>query len=158
MPVKDPDIVRLIEKISEHYKNNISNRFIRKAFMVMNLSQPTWNYLERLTEKSDFYAAQGYEYEDLYEQILAAANFVHQAKIDVLPNLKNLVGSNMKDSPRDKVLREMAVKNFNSNLPIFADMINELYIKVTELDKEQNKKCIFEKIPELKTIGQLLIE
>lgn len=158
MPIKDSDVVKIIEKISEHYKNNISNRFIRKAFTVMNLSQSMWTQLERLTEKSDFYAVQGYEYEDLYEQILAAANFIHQAKIDVLPNLRSLAGSSLKDTPRDKVLREMAVKNFNSNLPIFADMINELYIKVTEIDKAQNKKCIFEKIPELKTLGQLLVE
>jgi hypothetical protein len=157
MPIKDPDVMKLIEKLSIHYTNNISNRFIRKALMVMNLSQATWNYLERLTEKSDFYAVQGYEYEDLYEQILAAANFVYQAKIDVLPNIKGLAGINQKDTPRDKILREMAIKNFNSNLPIFADMINELYIKVTEIDKAQNKKCIFERIPELKTIGQLLI-
>ncbi len=158
MPIKDPDVIKLIDKISVHYMNNISNRYIRKAFMVMNLSQATWNYLERLTEKNEFYSTQGYEYEDLYEQILAAANFVHQAKIDVMPNLKGLVGMNPKDTARDKILREMAVKNFNSNLPIFADMINELYVKVTEIDKANNKRCIYERIPELKTIGQLLVE
>jgi hypothetical protein len=57
------------------------------------------------------------------------------------------------------ILRKMAIDNFGANLSIFADITNELYVKTVALDKEehQGQRAVYERIDELKEVGQLLI-
>jgi hypothetical protein len=168
MLVKDADISNIIGKINEHFKNNITNRFLRKALLVMEVPQSIWDRLDGLQEKAMYGKVDGFQLQELYEIIISAATFIHKAKKDILPRLKSLVAGNMtailskegKETESDKILREMAISNFSSNLGIFADMVNELYMKSIAIDKEANKNrpCIFEKIPELKQVGQYLVD
>ncbi|MBA7553849.1 hypothetical protein ES705_46453 [subsurface metagenome] len=67
--------------------------------------------------------------------------------------------SRPRDGGSDLILRKMAINNFGANLGIFADIINELYIKTVALDKEehQGQRAVYERIDELKNVGQLLI-
>ena len=53
----------------------------------------------------------------------------------------------------------MAINNFNSNLQVFADMLNELYVLLVELDKadSQGKKPLYLQLPELADIGLHLV-
>ena len=166
MSVRDEQLFKILEKLQSHYQNNLNNRYIRKALLVMKVPTGTWNALGRLTEKSDYYKLQGYQYKELYEQIYAAATFVFHAKTDVLPRLKSLLGegpstvfSRQKpDASKDKVLLEMAINNFPANLGVFSDLINELYIQAVALDREEHpkQKPVFEHMPELKELGKLL--
>jgi hypothetical protein len=165
MPIKDPDIYTIVEKIGDHYKNNVNNRFVRKVILVLELPQSEWDRLDGLTEKSEYYKSQGFLFDELYEMVLAAAHFIYQARQRILPNIKSMVspgspqGKSGGISEQDKVLRDMAARNFPVNLQIFTDLINELYIKTVELDKQthQKKSPVFEKIPELKELGRYLV-
>jgi hypothetical protein len=167
VPIKDPDIFKLIERISEHYQSNISNRFVRKALMVLDLQQSQWEKLENLTGNSDYYRAQGYQFDELYEMIIAAAHFIYQARLRILPNARAVIGqggdsfmARKQGGPdQDRVLRDMAAQNFPVNLGIFSDLVNELYMKTTNLDRiaHEKKKPVYEKIPELKEIGRYLV-
>lgn len=165
MAVKNQDIVKLVEKSTLHYTNNIYNRHIRKAFMTMQMSRATWETLERFIDKSDYYKVQGYQFQEIYEYIHAAATFVYHARGEVLPNLKNLLSGgsetmlSRQSGNSDLILRKMAIDNFGANLSILADIINELYIKTVALDKEehQGRRAVYERIDELKEVGQLLI-
>ncbi len=168
MSVKNQEIFRLIEEISDHYQNNINNRYIRKALLTMNIPQSQWDLIEGLTNKSDYYKSQGYQFHELYDQILAIANFIYKARKELQPNLRLLLSQGSRTilsrekggSNQDRVLRDMAINNFSANLQILADMLNELYVKVVKLDKEQHqgKKPVYQKIPELSKLGQLLID
>jgi hypothetical protein len=53
----------------------------------------------------------------------------------------------------------MAVNNFSSNLQLFADLVNELYVSLTELDKAQAKgrRPLYLQMPELSDIGRMLV-
>jgi len=168
VPIKDPDIFTLIEKISEHYQNNISNRFVRKALMLLDLQQSQWEKIENLTSNSDFYRTQGFQFDELYEMIIAAAHFIYQARVRIVPNARSIIlqsgdpftAKKQQGAPdKDRVLRDMAAQNFPVNLGIFSDLVNELYMKTTSLDKaaHEKKKPIYEKIPELKDIGRYLV-
>ena len=167
MPIKDEEILELIDKIKDHYHNNINNRFIRKALMFIKIPREDWEALERFTEKTDYYKIQGYRYKELYEQIHGAASFISHAKTEVLPQIKTLLAAGSDtmlsrksgNTDSDRILREMAINNFSANLGIFADMLNELYIKTVHIDKEDHKgsKPIYERMPELREIGQFLV-
>ena len=157
MPIKDPDIFRIVEKVGDHYTNNVSNRFIRKALMVLELQQAEWDRLDNLTAKSEYYKQQGFQFDELYEMVLAAAHFIHEARVKMLPNIRGMLGAGSND--QERVLRDMAAQNFGVNLKIFADLINELYLKTTSLDKaaHEKKRPVFERIPELKELGKMLV-
>ena len=91
MAVKDPDIFKIVEKIGDHYHTNLNNRFVRKAIMIVELPQSEWDRLDNLTTKSDYYKAQGFQFDELYEMILAAAHFIYQARQKVVPSIRTLV-------------------------------------------------------------------
>ena len=167
MPIKDNEIFGLIERVSVHFQNNLNNRYMHKALISMKLSRTAWDHLERLTGKIDNYKLQGYDLHELYDQIHSAAQFVHHARAEVLPNIRSLLGGGAhtflaREAGRpetDRVLREMAVNNFSANLGILADLVNELYVKTVGLDKATHPKGtpIYQRMPEMKEIGQLLV-
>src|SRR5271157_4869208 len=87
VPIKDPDIFRIIEKIGDHFQNNVSNRFIRKALVVLELQQSEWDRLDNLTSKTEYYKQQGFQFDELYDMVIASAHFIHQARTKMVPNL-----------------------------------------------------------------------
>jgi hypothetical protein len=155
--IKDPDIFRIIEKVGDHFLNNVSNRFIRKALVVIYLPQSEWDRLENLTNKTEYYKQNGFSYDELYEMVLAAAHFLAQARQKMVPNIKGMLAHT--GTEKDKVLREMAAQNFPVNLAILSDLINELYMRTREIDRAEHekKRPVYERIPELKDIGKLLV-
>jgi len=155
--IKDPDVFRIIEKIGDHYQNNVSNRFIRKALVVLELQQSEWDRLENLTGKMEYYKQQGFQFDELYEMVLAAAHFVYQARTKLMPNLRTMIAQGGSD--QDRVLRDMAAQNFPVNLAILSDLVNELYMKVASIDKatHEKKRPVYERIPELKDLGKYLV-
>ena len=157
MQLRDPRIIRLIEQIGEHYRSNISNRFIRPALLQLPMDKMTWDQIEILTEKIEQFRYQGFHIDELYRQISAAARFVFVCRRELVPGLRNRLGSSQASS--DRVLRDMAVNNFGSNLQLFADLLNELFLLVVELDKlgAKGKKPVYMTIPELSDIGRQLV-
>jgi hypothetical protein len=168
MIVKDAKVFEILDKIKEHYKNNISNRYIRRALLTMELTQTAWDLLDSISEKAELYKVQGFQLDELYDRIIAASQFISHARKEVMPNLRVLLAGGVDarftrstgEVSSDRVLGEMAAKNFPVNLKIFADLVNELYLTTVEIDKgmHKNKKPIFERISELKNIGRYLVE
>ena len=157
MLVRDAQVIRLIERIAEHYRTNISNRFIRPALLQITLEKQSWDLIEILTEKIEQYRYQGFHLDELYRQIIAAARFVAITRRELVPSLRNRLLSG--GSGPDKVLRDMAINNFASNLQVFADLVNELYVCLVELDKLEAKghRPVYMSIPELRDIGRMLV-
>ena len=157
MPIRDARITRLVERIGEHYRVNISNRFIRPALLQLPIEKQSWDLIEALTEKVEQYQYQGYHLDELYRQIAASAKFVGHARRDLVSGLRNRLG--VGSGGADKVLRDMAVNNFASNLQLFADLVNELYVNLVELDKieAKGKRPVYLSIPELQDIGRMLV-
>jgi hypothetical protein len=154
--IQDASITRLIERIGEHYRTNISNRFIRPALLQLPLDNQTWDLIEILTEKA---LNQGLHLDELYRQIIAAAHFVAVVRRDLAPGLRNRIGNMSSATGQDKVLRDMAINNFASNLQVFADLVNELYVKLVEADKIDSKghRPLYAQVAELANVGRLLV-
>jgi hypothetical protein len=154
MKIQNASIIRLVERIGEHYRTNIASRFIRPSLLQLPFDNQSWDLMENLTERQD----PGIHLEELYRQIIAAANFVSLVRRDLLPGLRSRVARE-DAAGSDRVLRDMAVNNFGSNLQVFADLINELYMKLVEMDKTEAKgrMPLYAKMPELNNIGAFLI-
>ncbi len=158
MQVKDSEVIRLIEHLGDHYRTNISNRYIRPALLHLPLDNQAWDMIESLTEKVEQYRYQGFHLDELYRQIAASARFTALARRELAPTLRARLGGG-KALESDKVLRDMAINNFSSNLTLFADMLNELYVKLVELDKEDaaGRIPLYMQMPELRDVGHQLV-
>ncbi|MCL1836885.1 MAG: hypothetical protein FWG46_05000 [Treponema sp.] len=156
--VKDAYIMRLVERISEHYRANISNRFIRPALLQLSIDKETWDHIEALTEKFEQYRYQGFHLDELYRQIAASARFVYATRFEIAPTLRHRLGGMGSGGP-DKVLRDMAINNFSFNLKLFADMLHDLYVRLAEIDQaaSKDKTPLYQQMPELADIGTQLI-
>jgi hypothetical protein len=154
MNVSDPSINRLLDQISEHYRSNIASRFIRPVLLQLPLDKQSWDLIEDLAKGSN----QSVHLEELYRKILAAAQFVALARRELGSNIRKRVTA-LGGGGSDKVLRDMAVNNFGSNLRVFADLLNELFIKLVEIDRleSKNRLPLYAKLPELANVGHLLI-
>jgi hypothetical protein len=162
MQVRDSDLFAILERISSHYKANVGNRYLRAAFLSMTLDQKSWEMIDSVTEKYQYYSTQGFHLDELYERIIALARFVYHARREIQPNLRSILGGRsqpVNQSPNDRVLREMAMNNFNSNLSILADQINVLYVLTVEIDTKMNAHEIpvYKKIAELQNLGRYLL-
>jgi hypothetical protein len=155
MQIRDAQVIRLMERIGEHYRTNIANPYLRPALLQLSLEKQTWDLIEVLTE-TDQFRYQGFHLDDLYRQIAAAARFVFLARRDLVPSLRNRLSNS---SGPNKVIRDMAVNNFGSNLKVFADLVNELYITLVEIDKINSKGHMpqYLQIPELGDVGRQLV-
>ena len=156
--VKDAYVLRLVERISEHYRTNISNRFIRPALLQLPLDKETWDQIEALTEKTEQFHYQGLHLDELYRQIAASARFVNATRSEIAPTLRNRL-DNGSPNRADKVLREMAINNFSFNLQLFADLLYDLYIRLAEIDVDgsTDNHPLYRQIPELSDFGKQLI-
>lgn len=158
MQIKNPEVYSIIESIGHHFRTNISNRFTRGALSLLSLDNATWNQIEELTEKAANYRYQGYHLDELYVLILAMGKFISAARKQAAQTMR-YGGASDRLSAQDRVLRDMVVNNFSSNLNILADAVNKLYIKVTELDQEDagDRPPVRVKFPELNELGRYLV-
>ncbi len=156
MLVKDPEIFKLLDKIEEHYRSNIDNRYVSKAFSTLRVSPEDWSLLGRLTSQTGYDRLQGYHFQPLYQQILAAAVFVHHARAELLPNLRTLVRAG---SERERTLTKLAINAFPANLAKFSDLLKELFSKTRTLDRTINKDSqpIYENVPGIDQVGVYLV-
>ena len=154
--IKDAQVIRLVERIGEHYRANISTRFLRPVLLQLQIDKTVWDQVELLTEKTEMFNYQGFHLDELYRQIAASARFVEVAR-NGIPSLRGKI-SIVTDGP-EKTIREMAASNFISNLQVFADLLNELYVILVDLDVSAAGKNppLYTQIPELYNIGRLLV-
>jgi len=154
--IKDAEVIRLIEKIGEHYRANISNRFLRPVLLQIQVDKITWDLIENFTEKMELYSYQGFHLDELYRQIAACARFIEVARNK--SNIKSKMNA-LPTGGADKILRDMAASNFASNLQVFSDLLNELYLKLVEIDKKSSgtRPPVYSQMSELYHVGRLLV-
>jgi len=164
--VKDENIVYMLEMISLHYRANISNRYTRPVLFQLPLDKATWKEIETFAEKFDQFKERGFYIDELYRQILAASEFIFIARRETAPTLRQKLGEK-KATHFDKILRNITINNFSSNLKILADMLSDLYVSLVELDKVASKKKgpnsrqrkpVYLQIPELADLGKKLVD
>ncbi len=157
MVIRDAQINEAIKKLGVHYRNNIDNKYIKKAFNVLQIDTTTWELIRDLTKETDY--TQEYRLDELYERILAVAEFVYKARQQIVSNLRNFAERGGPLSGNDKLMQDIAISNFSANLGILSDLVYDLYLKAVEIDKRENEKTkkVYERTPELGQLGKWLM-
>jgi hypothetical protein len=149
--VQDPAVLQMVERLGEHYRANIDTRFIRTALLQIPLEKNQWDLVEDLT-KVDQLRSQGYVLENLYRELAAAAKLVSVARRNLLPNIRNRAMAVGSGSGSDRILRDMAVNAFGTNIDIFEKMVQEIFAVLVQMDKADQKhgrRPLYNQMPEL---------
>ena len=82
---------------------------------------------------------------------------VEAARHNMIPSLRSKL--NAIPGGHDRILRDMAANNFASNLQVFADLLNELYVILVDFDQQHagKEQPVHTQIPELFGIGRHLV-
>lgn len=162
MQIDNAAITDAIKKAAVHYSNNIANRFTARALTKVAPSDAGLrSRLAILTEQLEDYHLAGLHVEDLYSQILEAAQLVRQLRTEVLPHIRGLVYADVpvgQPMPPDKHLRDWAITNFGPNLNIYSELLMDVFVLVEAYDigESQGKRTVSSKFPELKELRDIL--
>jgi hypothetical protein len=149
--VQDPVILQMVERLGEHYRANIDTRFIRNALLQLPLEKKQWDLIEDLTNANQP-RFQGFMLSTLYRQLAAVAKLISLARRDLVPNIRNRVAVLGSSSGPERILRDMAVNAFGTNMDIFMQMTNQIFAALVELDKADRKngrRPLYTQMPEL---------
>ena len=155
-------VIDTIKQIAEHFRANIANRFTMRAvtnFIPNDIG--SHGLLAIFTEHVEDYNLHGLHVDDLYLSLLSAAKLVHELRAQVLPNIRALVYSDAtigQAAPTDKVMRDMAISNFSSNLRIYSEKLAELYVLIEAYDISNSGKNqpVKNRIPDLVNLPDYL--
>jgi hypothetical protein len=150
----------MVEKLGEHYRTNIDTRFIRNALLQVSLEKSQWELIEDLTRANQS-RFQGYMLENLYRQLAAAAKLASLARRDLVPNIRNRVSVVGSGSGSERILRDMAVNAFGTNVDIFGQMINQIFavlVKLDKADRRNGRRPLYAQMPELSGLIKTLPE
>ena len=155
MQVKDAAIVGLVEQISDHYQANIASRYMRPLLLQLTIDKETWDAIDSFIENAERLQYQGFAPEELYRQIIALANFIDITRRQLLTGLRNRAAS---ISGPDKVLMDMSVNTFPSNLAVLAEKTSFLLKTLLKLDERDAKVSppVYIRFPDIQNITTLL--
>ena len=159
MKFKDAYIHDLIEILANQYQYFIKNKFINYHLLNSNITKNDWIHIEDLIDSNKYYESEGYDLNDLYDQILSLSSFILKIKKEILPKLKNEAAIRMrKMSGENKILYEMTLDNLPKNLRIFYEKIIELFINAKKTDKRINgeENMLYIKLPYIREIEKNL--
>ncbi|MDR2794052.1 MAG: hypothetical protein LBB61_10400 [Treponema sp.] len=139
MQISDAAIIELVEQIGTHYQANIANRFMRPLLLQLPIKKWVWDAIDSFTQNSSQFDYQSFNYDDLYRQIRAFTDFIAVTRRQLLPTLKGRV---LGFSGADKILMDMALNTFPSNLDLLAAYTKQLYYKLVELDSTNAREGI----------------
>ena len=159
MLTRNSDIQSLVERLSEHYRQNVASLYLRPAFFRLEVSRQDWDHIEAVAEKTALYRQQGWHLDELYACLVSLARFIQKARRQILPDARSVALGNLRDTaPNQKIKAEMAAANFGSNLGVLASMILELFQRCKDEEAALAPGVVpaWKKEPGIGQLGELL--
>ncbi len=134
------DIKNVLIELQKHHDKHISNKYVKNIIMKLDLSQTVIQNMNLVLSGNLVYIDSKGAIEDLYLGIKAVLDFISEVKQNVIPNM-NLYYTGLNSSinqslnQNDKILSQMAIKNYPMNVKFFFDLVNKLFSMVNEFDK-----------------------
>jgi len=159
MQIRNPELFQKLEKMANHYKNNVASTHLKADLATLTLSRRDWDEIELITARLDLFRYQGFHLDELYLKLLSMARFVKQARGQLGSSLKAMVSHrNAGRSSSEKLMADMVAANFPSNVNLLAEMILELFnvARKEDADANQGKLKDLASVPEANEIEALL--
>jgi len=161
MQIQNPELFQKLERLADHYNDNVASPYVKAEFPTLTLSTRDWDEIELITVRQELFKHQGYHLDELYLKLLALARLIRAARTQIGAGLKRRIAMRFASrTPSEKVMAEMSAANFLPNIKILADLVLDLYNYAKKLDAAQNdgKTRSLAAVPEARDIDNLLKE
>jgi hypothetical protein len=158
MLVQNTILFHQLEKISQHYRQNVANPYIKPEFYRLHLDKNVWNLIEELTERNQTYRQQGYHLDELYRMLWAVALFIKVARSQLVDQITAIIKSAYRTKKNsDQLIAQMSAENFAGNLGLLGQMVYEAFTTLTQIDEQNAKgiKPIYKRMEECQLIMEL---
>lgn len=130
------DIKEKMKEIKHHYDSNLHNKYVKHIIMKLDIPYSTTQDLKKLLESEIVYVDTRGAVEDLYNGIRAVGVLMKEIEVEVVPNIKAFADSySTKLEPNERVLFQMAIRNYPMNVDLLGQKVFELYKMVFAFDK-----------------------
>jgi hypothetical protein len=136
------EIKEIIVDIKDHYDKHCNSKYTKGILLKLDLPHSVKHEMNTILVNDLVYLDSRGTLEDLYNGIKSIAFFIHELKAKVIPNISNytsgtFLSAPIQSNPNEKILMQMAIKNYPMNIKILADKTYMLLTKVLEFDNSQ---------------------
>lgn len=136
---RQEEIKQQISELREYFEKNLNNKYVKNIILKLDLSINVKHDMNIILDYKTLYFDSKGSIEDIYSSIKALTCFIKEVRSRVLPNIYNYTGTSFfsgtdNKNPNDKVLFQMAVKNYPMNIKILTKMTCKLFEMLIEYD------------------------
>ena len=138
---KQDEIIQKINELKVHFDKNLNNKYVKNIILRLDIGSDIKHNMGILLDYKSLYFDSKGTIDDLYSSIRAVSFFIREVQLKVLPNISNFTADsflNAKSSkdPNDRILYQMAIKNYPMNIKILGKMSLELLKMIVQYDRE----------------------
>ena len=160
---RQDEIIQVINELKLHFDKNLNNKYVKNVLLKLDVTSDIKHNMSILLDYKTLYFDSKGTIDDIYSSIRAIAFFIKEVQIRVLHNIVAYTGdiffgaSTSSNDSNDRILFQMAVKNYPMNIKLFAKMCFNLLKMVIEYDKENfTSNPAYEGIKNFEEIGNSL--
>lgn len=161
--VRQDEIKRELNEIHNHFEKNLNNKYVKNVMLKLELSPNTKHDMNIVLDYKTLYFDSKGTIEDLYNSIKAITFFIREVRTRVLPNINSYADGGFlnpvtKDQ-NEKILSQMAIKNYPMNISILARMLQNLLALLIEYDESNfTNSPAYKKIKSFEEMSMFLNE
>ena len=139
MGVRDETIKGIITELNEQYRLIMGNKFMIAYINELDLTRSDIADMEDLADANKYYDVQGYNLENLYDQLYTAINVINRMEEELLPKMMNESKLRLdRLSADDKIKFKMTVSNIGENIKRIRKVLTDLFENVKRVDLTAN--------------------
>ncbi len=139
MGVRDETINGIITILNEQYRLIMGNKFMMAYINELGLARSDITDMEDLVNANKNYDVQGYNLENIYDQLYTFINVIKRMEEELLPKMMNESKLRLdRLSNDDKIKFKMTVGNLGENFKRSRQVLNDLFENVKRVDLEVN--------------------
>lgn len=139
MGVRDEIVNGIITNLNEQYRLIMGNKFMMAYINELGLARSDITDMEDLVNANKNYDVQGYNLENIYDQLYTFINVIKRMEEELLPKMMNESKLRLdRLSNDDKIKFKMTVGNLGENFKRSRQVLNDLFENVKRVDLEVN--------------------
>jgi hypothetical protein len=139
MGVRDETIKSILTTLSEQYRLIMGNKFMMAYINELGLARSDIADMEDLINANKYYDVQGYNLENIYDQLYTFINVINRMEKELLPKMTNESSLRLdRLSDDDKIKFKMTVGNLGENINRSRQVLTDLFENVKRVDLAVN--------------------
>ena len=127
-------IKKAVKDIQNHYNTNINNKYVKNSLLRMDVPLHVQQNKDFLLKGDLYYIDSRGAVEDLYMGVAATMDYIDMIVKHVMPHVTFTGADFVAKDANERVMAQMAMKNYGMNVEIFRKKVCDFFTMLTEYD------------------------